>query len=302
MKDKKLLFIRIAVGVVFILSAVSKLKSTGLFEITLIDQGFTPDRTVAAFLSRMLISVELFIGVAFFQPFLLKRFIAPLTLIVLTAFSIYLGYLMIFAQSAENCGCFGEVVKMSPLESLLKNIVLIGLVLYFFIKAESRKGNWLIPTLLLIGCFAFVFAAFPIRSLQDNAFAKYTHFEPEGRVDLTRGDKLVAVMDVNCEHCQATAKELGELEHNTNRLPPIYLLLFGEDEGANSVQYFFYLASTNYSYHKISEDEFFNLIGSAPPRIYWLHDGKIKAQWDENLIDNLTSTFKIEENRDKHSR
>lgn len=302
MEDRKLLFIRVIVGIVFILSAISKLKSPGLFEITLIDQGFTADRMIAAYLSRILISLELFIGIAFLQPFLLKKIVAPLTIFMLTAFSIYLLYLLIFAADTENCGCFGELVKMSPLESLLKNVVLIGLVLYFFIKAESRKGNWLIPTLLLVGCFAFIFAAFPIRSLQDNAFAKYTHFEPEGRVDLTHGDKLVAVMDVNCEHCQAAARELGELDRNTQKLPPLYFLLFGEGEGSSSVEYFFNLTNTNYPYHSISEDDFFNLIGSAPPRIYWLHDGKIKAQWDENLIKNLASTFQIEENEDKHSR
>lgn len=293
MKDKKLVIIRIIVGVVFVLSALSKLKSPGLSEIMLIDQGFTSDRLTAAYLSRILISLELFIGIALFQPFLLKQVVAPLTLISLGAFSIFLFYLMIFAGNTENCGCFGEVVKMSPLESLLKNIVLIGLIAYFCVNVKSKKEQWLIPTLLLVGCFGFVFIAFPIRSIEDNAFAKYIHFEPVGRVDLTQGDNLIAVMDVNCEHCQFTAKQLGELTRRTSGLPPIYLLMYGEVEGANSVQYFLFLTSTNFPYHKIGEDEFFNLIGSEPPRIYWLHDGKIKAQWDENIIENLVKAFNI---------
>ena len=295
MKNKELVIIRIIIGIVFVLSAISKLKSTGLFEITLIDQGFTSDRFTAAYFSRILISVELFIGLAFFQPFLLKRVVAPLTLISLTAFSIYLGYLMIFVPETQNCGCFGEMFKLSPLESLLKNIVLIGFVLYFFIRVKSRKGKWMIPTLLLVACFAFVFSAFPIRSLEDNVFAKYTHFEPVGLVDLTQGDNLIAVLDVNCEHCQAAARELGELDQNTDNLPPIYFLLYGEDESANSVQYFLDLTSTNFPYHKISEDEFFNLIGSTPPRIYWLQNSKIKAQWDEDFIGNLAKAFNVSE-------
>ena len=295
MKDKKLLIIRFVVGIIFVLSAISKLKSPGLFEINLIDQGFTSERLTAAYLSRALISLELFIGLAFFQPYLLKRIVAPFTLISLTIFSIYLLYLMIFAREIDNCGCFGDVIKMSSLESLFKNIVLLALTTYFFIKVESKKEKWFIPTSLLVGCFLFVFIAFPIQSLEDNVFAKYTHFEPVGRVDLTQGDNLIVVMDVNCEHCQAAAKELGELDHSKNSLPPIYLLLYGEDEGVNSVQYFFYCTSTNFPYHKIGEDEFFNLIGSNPPRIYWLHDGKIKAQWDENIIKNLRETFNVSE-------
>lgn len=124
---------------------------------------------------------------------------------------------------------------------------------------------------------------------------KYTHFEPVGRVDLTRGENLVAVLDLNCPHCREMAEELGELDRNVNSLPPVYFLFHGEDEASNSVQYFFYLTSTEYPYHIISEDEFFDLIGSAPPRLYWLQDGKIKAAWDEDFIDHLTEVFSISE-------
>lgn len=295
MKDKKLLVIRAIVGIVFIFSAISKLKSPGVFEIILIDQGFTSNRLIAAYLSRILISLELFMGIAFFQPYLLKRVVAPLTLISLSAFSVFLFYLMIFAGSTENCGCFGEVIKMSPLESLLKNIVLIGLVIYFLLKADSGKDKWLFPAVLFVCCIALVFVAFPIHSLKDNVFAKYTNFEPQGRVDLTQGDRLIAVMDVNCQHCQAVAKELGEFDSSTDKLLPLYFLLYQEKEGGNSVEYFFYLTNTNYPYHTIGEDEFFSLIGNAPPRIYWLHDGKIKAKWDENFVENIAKAFNVSE-------
>jgi hypothetical protein len=184
---------------------------------------------------------------------------------------------------------------MSPLESLIKNIVLIGLVSYLFIREESDRDKWLLPVVLFLSSFLWVFTAFPIHTLQDNVFTKYTHFEGEERVDLTHGDKLVAVMDVNCQHCQAVAQKLGELDDTTKNLPPIYFLFYNEDEEANSVEYFFYLTSTNYPYYKISEDEFFDLIGSSPPRIYWLQDGKIKAQWDENIMENLMEAFDVSE-------
>lgn len=293
MNQKTLLIIRLVVGVVFILSAVSKLKSLGIFEIILIDQGLTADRTAAAYFARALISLELFMGVAFFQPFLLKRLVAPLTFISLTAFSIYLVYLMIFAGNTENCGCFGDVIEMSPLESLLKNLVLMGLAAFLFLRLDSEKNRWAIPTGLFIGCFVFIFAAFPIRSADDNAFIKYTHFEPIGRVDLTSGEHLVAVLDLDCPHCREMAEELGALDRNTNSLPRIYFLFYGDDDGSNSVQYFFYLTSTEYPYHIISEDEFFDLIGSAPPRLYYLHDGKIKATWDEDIVANMARAFGI---------
>jgi hypothetical protein len=109
---------------------------------------------------------------------------------------------------------------------------------------------------------------------------------------LTSGDKLVAVFNAECEHCQETARELGALAAKSANFPPIYVLMFSENEAAISA--FAEKTHTNYPYHLISADEFFNLIGASPPRIYWLQDGKVKARWDEDFADHILMAFNIE--------
>jgi hypothetical protein len=100
------------------------------------------------------------------------------------------------------------------------------------------------------------------------------------------------VFNAECEHCQETAVELGTLAAKSANFPPIYVLMFSENEAAISA--FEEKTHTNYPYHLISADDFFNLIGASPPRIYWLRDGTVKARWDEEFAKNILTAFNIE--------
>jgi hypothetical protein len=131
----------------------------------------------------------------------------------------------------------------------------------------------------------------PVRRDYDGSLAKYTQFEKSGRVDLASGDKLVAVFNAECEHCQETAKELGELAAKSADFPQIYVLMFSEHDSALAA--FSKKTNTNYPYHLISEGEFLDLIGNSPPRIYWLREGQIQARWDEEFAQNIMSAFNI---------
>ncbi|MFQ5583265.1 MAG: MauE/DoxX family redox-associated membrane protein [Calditrichia bacterium] len=295
MQRKLGIVLRFALGAVFIFSAYTKIRSTGLFEIILIDQGLTADRITAAYLTRLLISLELFLGISFFQPYLIKKLIAPLTLATLGGFSIYLIYLMFAKEVVQHCGCFGDFIRISPRASLMKNLALMAMVWYliqFSGSAKSKKaGEWLIPVIVGVMSLAFVFVVSPVRSLEGNPFARYTHFQPVGAVDLNRGEYLIAVFSLDCPHCQQTAKALGQLEKGMDHLPQIYCLFWQED--TTTVKTFFRLTGTEYPYHEISADEFFNLIGEAPPRLYRIRDGKIVEYWDENIIGNVRRVYGV---------
>ena len=41
----------------------------------------------------------------------------------------------------------------------------------------------------------------------------------------------------------------------------------------------------------IDVNTFFDLIGSTPPRIYWIVDGQVKQYWDETLGEDFLTTF-----------
>ncbi|MGH7594729.1 MAG: DoxX family protein [bacterium] len=286
------LALRLLLGGVFIFSAISKLLGVGLFEIAIVEQGLTATREQAAYPARLMIAFELFLGAALFFPFYLKRIILPLAIVTLVAFTLLQGYQMTFGEQTKDCGCFGELLPMSSAESLAKNVVLLGLSLWLFKITHEEKRHVLLPTILAVASLAAVFLLAPVRRNYDETFAKYTQFEKASRVDLASGDKLVAVFNAECEHCQEAARELGALAAKSTNFPPIYVLMFSENEAAVSA--FAEKTHTNYPYHLIAADDFFNLIGASPPRIYWLQDGKVKAHWDDDFANHILSAFNIE--------
>lgn len=283
-QESILMALRALIAATFILSAYSKWTAPGIFEIILVDQGFFSDRAMAAYFSRLLMGLELALGILYLQPYLLKRHVSPVTLLILTAFT---GYLIYLAASGdkENCGCFGEIIKMSPLESILKNLFLIGLVLYVALKTEINNKRWYVPIIIVAISFASIFAMAPITEVKDFRFAQYTRFEKEGRVDLSNGDVILGVYNLDCEHCQAVASEMGRMVSQHPDSPKIYSLFY--KEGETTVEIFNSMTHTNFPYHMIDVEEFFDLIGNQPPRIYWLRDGGIKRYWDDDFSRNF---------------
>jgi uncharacterized membrane protein YphA (DoxX/SURF4 family) len=292
MNAERIRFIlRLLLGSVFIFSAISKLLGVGLFEIAIVDQGLAATREQAAYPARLVIAFELFLGAALFFPFYLKRIILPLAIVTLVAFTLLQGYQMTFGEETKDCGCFGALLPMSSAESLAKNIVLLGLSLWLFKITREEKRQIILPSILAVASLAAVFLFAPVRRNYDETFAKYTQFKNASRVDLTSGDKLVAVFNAECEHCQEAARELAALAAKSADFPPIHVLMFSETDTAISA--FAEKTNTNYPYHLISAEDFFNLIGASPPRIYWLQDGKIKARWDEDFANHILAAFNI---------
>lgn len=277
-------------SITFLFSAYSKIISPGSVEVILIDQGIVSSRELAAYIVRIFISFEFAIGILFLIPVYLKRLTIPFTWILLIVFTVYLYYSGVILGDKENCGCFGDLIKMSPLESILKNIIIaaISVVLYRLIY-DVRKKIFVFTTTILIS-FLFVFVSSPIKSVENFQFSKYIYFEGAGRVDLSEGNKLLAVFSFDCEHCQHTAKDIAKLKGTFEEIPDLYALFFRE--GGITIDSFKTITNSDFPYHIIDLNDFFELIGSTPPRIYWLKDGKVEKYWDNQFVKNIILEFK----------
>lgn len=288
MRSKIALALRIILGILFIVSAYSKIISPGLIEIILVDHGIAGTRESAATLVRILIGFEFALGLLFFQPFSIKRLVIPTAFLFLAGFTIYLAYTGFILKDTQNCGCFGEMIKMSPIESIIKNIALMSLLVLLF-KLSSERKKYYVPLLLIVAAIGLTFIIVPARSQKDIKFANYTTFVGQGRVDLSQGDKLIAIMNTDCDHCQQLAKELAALKKNKKSLPEIYTLFF--IEGSISVDSFRAITKYDLPYRKIEVKEFLNLIGQSPPRVYWLREGAVKEIWDKDILENITEKY-----------
>ncbi|MCB9033431.1 MAG: protein tlpB [Chitinophagales bacterium] len=160
-------FFRILVFGLFVLSAVAKSFPIWAFEKQLVDLKFC-NWCQAHYLARFIIALELAIGFAMLFNNYIKRIVIPITIGLLVVFCIHLIYQMIqFGAMNGNCGCFGQLIPMTPLEAFIKNIITIAILLYLWkVVEEKPKGqNKLLPLLFMYTSALFLmFALFPFES------------------------------------------------------------------------------------------------------------------------------------------
>ena len=125
--------LRIIVAVLFIVSALAKLSKGHLldspyfaistFEVKqLYPMGFSEG--FAPYFSRTLIGIELALGLLLLQKNYLRKFIIPVTVLLLLVFIGHLSYVTFLSGgNSGNCGCFGELLPMTPIQADRKSVV-----------------------------------------------------------------------------------------------------------------------------------------------------------------------------------
>jgi uncharacterized membrane protein YphA (DoxX/SURF4 family)/thiol-disulfide isomerase/thioredoxin len=156
--------IRILISLVFVVSGIAKLFPVWAFEKQLVDLGIT-SWCYAPYLARFMLSFEISVAILILQPHYLRMIVIPATILLLVAFSIHLS-IEIYHHGAMsgNCGCFGQLIPMTPLEALIKNIISIALLIYLHrIIHDRKKGHNRFVYLLLGVVFSalLLFVLFP---------------------------------------------------------------------------------------------------------------------------------------------
>lgn len=172
--------IRIVISILFLVSALAKLYPSPYFAIStfevkqLYTMGFS--ESLAPFFSRVLIGIEIALGLLILQNNWLKKFIIPATIALLAVFVVHLSYVTFLSGgNTGNCGCFGELIPMTPIEAIIKNIVAIGLLFYllYLLKNQdllSKNNFWVLTTVTLASILALFMLA-PIQPKTDFVLA-----------------------------------------------------------------------------------------------------------------------------------
>ena len=122
-------FVRILISGLFLLSAFAKIypDPSFYFSITafefkqLVPMGFTME--TAVYFSRIIIGIEFAIGILLLFPYNIKKIIIPATILMLAVFSVHLIIEILTGGNQGNCGCFGALLPMTPLQALIKNLL-----------------------------------------------------------------------------------------------------------------------------------------------------------------------------------
>ena len=120
-------------GLTFVLSSIVKWIGLKTFALTVNDfcafLGFDVLFGHGMALAIIICSAELVLGVAAYFP-KLRKYVVWVYTLVLGCFTYitYLNLVSLYGQ-IESCGCFGELIHLTPAESFSKNMVLLALSL-----------------------------------------------------------------------------------------------------------------------------------------------------------------------------
>ncbi|MEI6348533.1 MAG: DoxX family protein [Bacteroidota bacterium] len=205
--------IRIFMFLMFMISAVTKMFPIWAFEKQFVDLGIA-SWCWAPFFARFMIAVEIALGIAIIQPHFLKRLVIPATILLLTVFCVHLSIQMVqFGAMTGNCGCFGQILPMTPLEAFLKNIVFIALLVFLYKKVKDKeKGQNKFVYLIVIGLASILvmFILFPFCPCNSSTLDK----QNENIVDTTFQQSNLS--DSTVTKSVSTTQE--EVSKNNNKL------------------------------------------------------------------------------------
>lgn len=193
--------IRIIVAVMFLFSAYAKIYPSASFALPtfeakqLVPLGFP--EWLAPYFSRLMIALEFALGIGILQKHFLKRIIVPATIGLLVIFCIHLTY-SIATGVGGNCGCFGELLPMSPLQALIKNIITIGLLAWLIklLPRDTPPQNWALLALIYTVPALALFMRAPIQKSTSVSTASAVIIEDEPFVDTTSAIVLDTTLNV----------------------------------------------------------------------------------------------------------
>lgn len=267
------------VGLIFLISAILKLFSVFAFEASLYEISFFPWQLVP-FLSRLIICAELFLGAMLIlriYPLVFHK----ISIFLLLSFTLYLALDLIINGVSENCGCMGEVVPISNLMSLIKNLVLALLLFaskHFYIQSKSLSKLW-VPLVFIILISSSVFLSFPIpakfsNSIEINEKVDYTNMLQE---EVLEDEMLIAFLSLECRHCKVAASKLQILNEQLD-LPKIHVLFFGE-ENIEAVRSFVHQTNMSLSYSFSNHPNYLNTVKGQLPTLHYLEKNVLKKSW-----------------------
>ena len=293
------LTIRLLLGVFFIGTAVLKLLSIDNFEVYIYSFGLC-SYTWTTFFSRLLIFIELLIGISLFFKICFKQ-IWWLTMLMMAGFTLFLVYAAIF-RNDSNCHCFGDLIELNPTQSIFKNIITIALLLLIrkeqshYYKPLLRK--WLVA-LTIVTAFVISFVLLPMDIIYNkiysekenvNTVAFYESMSDSTFVDLQHGRYLINYALAGCKYCRIGAEKLT-LMANRHQIPHdrIKFIIGGSDEAI--ARFIEITGTSDYQHWKIPAPQFMSITYGKFPLYVLIEDGKIVKAGDFRILDDAIFIF-----------
>lgn len=286
----------VLLGIVFVISALTKLFPVEPFEYTFVELGITGWKS-SVIAARLFIGFELACAVLLIGNLWLRKLTIPLVTFILIIFTVYLIVQISSFGNGGNCGCFGDYWQLTPLEGIVKNIVmlLVAVFIYVFHKGFSPQRIKGIAAAAIIVTFAMPFLLNPVdlNAAEHNYSNKLNYkvdldilytdeYNEPPRVELRKGKWIIAFMSLKCPHCKRAAKKLHIMKLENPGLP-IHLVLNGKQE---QLQPFFdETRAGNLSWSVFNgADQFIKMAGVNLPEIVWVNNSIVEHKSSYTLM------------------
>ncbi len=283
------------VGVVFLVAAATKTYDMLGFAVQVRGYGVfpsNPDTEIA--LAWTMTIIEAVFGAALIAGLHLRGMVLAATAVLLLGFTALIAYGWAF-HGLEDCGCFGATISLGPKASITKNLILLAMTVYAWYKLHNadpevdRKLRS--PALAAAGAgLAAVFAVgllgdqpaeidenrvaveLGAEQLKERPFAAFVFKKEDGsETDLGVGTYVVAILNADCEHCQASVAPLNEASQEPEFPEVVGLVMAGDNAAMDE---FRALTSPQFETYTIDMPTLFEFVlGDAPPAFYLVVEG-----------------------------
>ena len=312
MKAKKIIFtiISVAIGLFFIVSAILKIFTIKEFELYIYSYGIF-NYTLCTLFARCLIAFEMCVGLCLALKwwYRLAWWLMQFSLLGFTVF-------LIVAQlrGDTNCHCMGDLVELNPLQSMIKNFVIMALLLIV-----RNQENWnfkfekIIKPLIIIIVAAVPFIVVPpevlynkiysndrnintpifSKALSDSTFYEcYPIIRPNYEYDSTtfvtekkplelQGRNVIIFAHSGCKFCNEGTKRMS-LFFRENKLDrnKCKVLIFGPNPPLSTYEFIKRTEGFGFEYREIDPLKSIEIIDGQFPTIILMQDDSIVKSFD----------------------
>ncbi|MEI6311482.1 MAG: DoxX family protein [Bacteroidota bacterium] len=300
LKKITVFIIHLLLGVLFLYSAYSKIYLIEILENNLVDIGFI-SWNIAPLLARLLISFEFVLGVLFISQFKLKKITYPIALFTLVFFIFYLLLSIQKYGNTGNCGCFGVQITMTPLQGIVKNIIIIIVILLaYFLQSYtvfSFKYYVVLVSIFSVLSFSIPFVLNPM-AINEKGFIpeKIPHnltldslynedsIISSQSLELKNNKQIIAYLSMYCVHCKIAAQKLSLFKEKNPKLPIHFILVgnkglvanFKKESKFKNIDYYF---TSNKILMKDTDASF--------PKIYMVDNSKAVKLCEKYYLLNM---------------
>jgi hypothetical protein len=269
----------LVLGAVFLFSAGTKILAPRAFLSSLDAYGVLGSSWLLP-LGTGVVALELALG-AMLVLGLGRRLAARVALPLVLIFVVMIVYAL--RNGLQDCGCFGEVLKIPPAVELVVDLVLLALTGVVLAWGENLvpAGHWLTRItgwgVFLLGAVFFlsqspVLPATGRLEVSDDQLALFSQAQPP--LDISSGDHFVFLFSADCDHCWAFA---GGVELMKERLQGVQVdaVTFSDEASLAGFRRAF---APTYPIHVLPQGLFDQLTDMYPAAL-WIQGGHVTDGW-----------------------